>query len=299
MKKKTSPFVQLLMLLLLTAGGLFGLFILLFVYLFVSVLTGKTEDLSDLVALTSSMGLESISSIIMMALPVYLLALIFYRHEMRDFMKLYFDSRKWLLAVAAIAVYALLVPFDNWLMVCNDKMNFGGFFAGFSQQYYDLIYGQIQSATEKGVVGLLLLIVILAVIPAVCEELFFRVGVQQLMGKWLKNNHVAIVITALIFSFVHLDMSGFLSRFVMGLVLGYVFYYSRSIVPNVMLHFVNNAVYAVTYYVAFCNGTSIQELEEPWNIHWIVTILCTAASVALFRFCFVRQNKSAEELPAE
>jgi hypothetical protein len=132
----------------------------------------------------------------------------------------------------------------------------------------------------------------MAVIPAICEELFFRVGLQQLLGKWFKNDHVAVVVTAFVFSLVHLDMSGFLVRFVMGLVLGYVFLYSRSLVPNVMLHFLNNAVATISTYVAIRNRTPLAKLEEPWMVHWLPTVLCTIAALALFWYYFVRKPKA-------
>ena len=279
-----------MLLLLLVAGALFVLIVVLGIAAGVAVATGKM-DMSDFTAVAEQAWVEDLSSIILMAVPVYLFALMFYRHEMRDFFRLDFSRPKWILAAAAIAIYALLTPLVDWLTVLNGKMDFGNIFAGLTEKYYDVIYGMIQDATTKGFGGLVMLVVSMAVIPAICEELFFRVGVQQLLGKWFRNDHVAIVVTALVFSFIHLDMSGFIDRFVIGLMLGYVFCYSRSLVPNVMLHFANNAVYAVWFYVAFRNGTPLEQLEEPMAVHWSLTVLCTVASMGLFWLCFIRWRK--------
>ena len=163
------------------------------------------------------------------------------------------------------------------------------------EEYYQMINGIIEKAANAGFIGLLMMILALAVMPAICEELFFRVGLQQLLGKWFKNEHIAVVVTALIFSFMHLDMNGFLVRFVMGLVLGYVFVYSRSIVPNVMLHFLNNAVATISTYVVFRNGASIAAADQPWMLHWLPTTLCTIAALVLFWCCFVRKSNTVQQ----
>ena len=81
----------------------------------------------------------------------------------------------------------------------------------------------------------------------------------------------------------------------MGMVLGYVFLYSRSLVPNVMLHFVNNAVATVSMYFALRNGKSLAELEQPWMLHWLPTTICTIAAIVLFWYCFVRKRNTVQQ----
>ena len=90
-------------------------------------------------------------------------------------------------------------------------------------------------------------------------------------------------------------MEGFLVRFLMGMVLGYVFLYSRSLVPNVMLHFVNNAVATVSMYFALRSGKSLAELEQPWMLHWLPTTICTIAALAVFWYCFLRKTNAIQQ----
>jgi membrane protease YdiL (CAAX protease family) len=199
------------------------------------------------------------------------------------------------LALAGVATYALLTPFADWLGVWNNQWDFGQLFSSMSEEYTKMIYEVVGAAVNAGFIGLLLMVLAMAVLPAICEEFFFRVGLQQLLGKWFRNDHVAVVVTALIFSFVHFDMDGFLIRFVMGMVLGYVFLYSRSLVPNVMLHFVNNALSTVSMYFALRNGKSLAELEQPWMLHWLPTTICTIAAIVLFWYCFVRKRNTVQQ----
>lgn len=294
MNKNAHPFKQLLVLIGSHIGMLFPL-VLLVVVLAVVINKGDVNPLQTTLLGDNPrllMATITLQSVLLFLMPVLIVARCFYRDEKREFYCYDFSSRKWLLALAGVVIYALLMPFLDWLGVWNNHWNVGEMFSLMSEEYNEMFMGIIKGATNAGFIGLLKMIVVLAVLPAICEEFFFRVGMQQLLGKWFKNDHIAVVVTALIFSFMHLDMSGFLVRFVMGLVLGYVFLYSRSVVPNVMLHFLNNAVATISTYVALRNGTSMAELEEPWMLHWLPTTLCTVVALVLFWYCFVRKQNT-------
>lgn len=294
MNKNAHPFKQLLVLIGSHIGMLFPL-VLLIVILTVAINRGdvnpvQTTLLGDNPRLL--MATTVLQSLLLFLVPVMIVANVFYRDNKRDFYRFDLGSRKWLLALAGVVVYALLSPLIDWLGFWNNHWNIGKMFSIMSDEYYHTVMGIVRKAASAGSVGLLIMVLVMAVVPAICEELFFRVGLQQLLGKWFKNDHVAVVVTAFVFSLVHLDMSGFLVRFVMGLVLGYVFLYSRSLVPNVMLHFLNNAVATISTYVAIRNRTPLAKLEEPWMVHWLPTVLCTIAALVLFWYCFVRKPKA-------
>lgn len=294
MNKNAHPFKQLLVLIGSHIGMLFPL-VLLVVILTVVLNKGDVNPVQTTL-LGDNPGLLMAStvsqSLLLFLVPVIIVANVFYRDNKRDFYRFDFGSHKWLLALASVVIYALLSPLIDWIGFWNNHWNVGKMFSMMSDEYYHTVMGIVRKAASAGSVGLLIMVLVMAVIPAICEELFFRVGLQQLLGKWFKNDHVAVVVTAFVFSLVHLDMSGFLVRFVMGLVLGYVFLYSRSLVPNVMLHFLNNAVATISTYVAICNRTPLAKLEEPWMVHWLPTVLCTIAALVLFWYCFVRKPKA-------
>jgi uncharacterized protein len=96
---------------------------------------------------------------------------------------------------------------------------------------------------------LLVCLLVNALIPAVAEEIFFRAGVQQLLGEWIRKPYVAIVLGAAFFSFMHFDATGFIVRFILGLYLGYLFYWSGSLRLSIIAHFIFNAMQIVNSYV--------------------------------------------------
>ena len=94
---------------------------------------------------------------------------------------------------------------------------------------------------------------LIALIPAIGEELFFRGVVQQYLQKILKNPHLGVCLTACVFSAIHMQFFGFLPRFLLGLILGYLFFYSGNLWMSVLGHFINNALGVLLAYSAFAN----------------------------------------------
>lgn len=88
-------------------------------------------------------------------------------------------------------------------------------------------------------------VVMIAFLPAVFEETIFRGGLQNLLSRWFKKPILAIVVTSIIFSAIHGSYLGFLSRFALGFVLGWVYYRTGNIWLNIIGHFFNNA-FAIT-----------------------------------------------------
>lgn len=84
-------------------------------------------------------------------------------------------------------------------------------------------------------------LLIIAVIPAIGEELLFRGAVQRLFLRMFRNPHVAIWVTGALFSFIHFQFYGFLPRMVLGAMLGYLVYWTGSLWPAIIAHFTNNA----------------------------------------------------------
>lgn len=125
-----------------------------------------------------------------------------------------------------------------------------------------------------GIPDLLLCLLVNAMIPAVAEELFFRGGVQQLLSEWTKKDHAAIILSAAFFSFLHFDPTGFIVRFILGLFLGYLFYWSGSLRLAIAAHFVFNAFEVFGIYWA-------QHHPESWWATAEVTYTLGAISLVV------------------
>ena len=85
-------------------------------------------------------------------------------------------------------------------------------------------------------------IVVMAFFPALFEEIFFRGALQNLLERWWKAPILAVLVTSIIFSFIHMSVFLFLSRIVLGFVLGLMYQRSRNLWVNIIAHFLNNTV---------------------------------------------------------
>jgi membrane protease YdiL (CAAX protease family) len=97
--------------------------------------------------------------------------------------------------------------------------------------------------------GLFLNIIIIAVIPAIGEEFLFRGLFQDIFTGLFKSQHTGIIITAILFGVFHMQFYGLVPRVVLGLVYGYLFFWSGSIWLPVLAHFFNNLVPVIIAYL--------------------------------------------------
>jgi hypothetical protein len=89
----------------------------------------------------------------------------------------------------------------------------------------------------------------IAVLPAIGEEIMFRGLIQRLLKDWLGNIHIAIFISALLFSAMHMQFFGFLPRMLLGMVFGYLFYWTGSLWIPIFAHFIQNGMVVVVTYL--------------------------------------------------
>ena len=119
---------------------------------------------------------------------------------------------------------------------------------------------------------LLFNLVLVAVLPAIGEELVFRGIIQQKIEEKYRNGHLAIWATAFFFSVMHLQFEGLFPRMILGAVLGYIFYWTRNLWIPVIAHFIINAlqVLAKYYYTEQFQKLDINGVSEP---KWVVGLL--------------------------
>jgi membrane protease YdiL (CAAX protease family) len=144
--------------------------------------------------------------------------------------------------------------------------------------------------------ALLFNIVVVAIAPAICEEFFFRGGLQQVFAEKM-NRHVAIWLTAVIFSAVHMEVAGFLPRVMLGACFGYLFVWSGTIWLPVVAHFINNLVGVVAEYLMYNHfvGKNIEQIGTG-DTFWITGCGLVLFVVAL-GFIF-RQREGKQSLAA-
>ncbi len=101
---------------------------------------------------------------------------------------------------------------------------------------------------------LILNLVMIAVLPAIGEELAFRGVLQNQIAKSTKNIHSAIWISAFIFSAYHMQFYGFIPRLMLGAFFGYLVVWTGSIWPSIIAHLVNNSSAIIAMYYSQSAG---------------------------------------------
>ena len=107
--------------------------------------------------------------------------------------------------------------------------------------------------------GYLISLFVMAFIPALCEEMLFRGGLQNFLSRATNKPWVAIMIVSILFSIVHFSVYGFLVRLFLGVVLGLIFHYTKSIWLCIAAHFFNNALAVSSIYFFMNQGTNMEE----------------------------------------
>jgi len=91
-------------------------------------------------------------------------------------------------------------------------------------------------------------VLVIALVPAVAEELVFRGVIQKNLVRWF-SPHVGVWLGAALFSAIHFQFFGFVPRFVLGLVLGYLYLWSGNILVSMAAHFTQNALQLLILYL--------------------------------------------------
>ena len=184
-------------------------------------------------------------------------------------------AKGWMLLVG-IALMFVSLPLTNLLGAWNEKANFGETLETLLKMLEDMAADLTQRMLEVDTIwGLLGNLLVIALIPAIGEELTFRSVLQQALTRRIKNVHLAVFISAFIFSFIHFQFYGFLPRLFLGLILGYLFYYSGSVWTTILMHFINNGTAVVVGYLEYKGLTNVdwEHFGSTSNIVLLVTSL--------------------------
>ena len=109
---------------------------------------------------------------------------------------------------------------------------------------------------------LFLALLIIAVLPAIGEEIVFRGLIQNELIRGTANIHLSIWFAAFLFSAIHMQFFGFVPRLLLGALFGYLYYWSGNLMVAIFAHFVNNGVSVLALYF-YQQGTLTFDLESP------------------------------------
>ena len=198
----------------------------------------------------------------------------------------------WSHYLIAVLIMLCAVPGINLLADLNSRVSLPE-----SLDFIEQIFKQQEEAaaalTERflqadSIGGLLINIGLMALLPALAEELSFRGTLQQIICKGQSDQipstkvHVAIWITAFIFSAIHMQFYGFVPRMLMGAMFGYIFVWTGSLWVPMTMHFVNNGLAVLAYY--FFGQNSSADTIGTGAAWWVgvVSLIITSLGLLIF-----------------
>ena len=255
----------------------------------------------DKTSVDSLKVLQLMQSLCVFLLPPLLMACLWSKQPMGW---LHLDhGMPWKVALLAVALIVVGSPCVNLLSYCNQQMALPSFLAPLEawMQQQEEAAAQLTERFLKAdsAWGLLGNVCLMALIPAIGEELTFRGVVQGLLtrGENKASAHVAIWASAVIFSAVHCQFYGFVPRMLLGALFGYALYWSGSLWVPILMHFTNNALAVVMYYVSEKAQweSSVAETFGTGDTLWggIVSMVLVAAGVYLLRRSRTMSNASS------
>ncbi len=196
-----------------------------------------------------------------------------------------------LTAVLCLLVLLSSLPMVQWLIEINQSVKFPSWLSS-AETWMKQAEANAERLTEaflatNTLTGFGVNLLMIAVLPAIGEELVFRGVLQRLFTEWFRNHHAGIFASAVLFSALHFQFYGFLPRTALGLIFGYLFAVTGSLWMPIVVHFINNALAVV---VAFLFRREIihhdySELGKVANFWWML------ASVVLLMLLFFSINQ--------
>jgi membrane protease YdiL (CAAX protease family) len=229
--------------------GLFGAaFLLTSLFMAVVVLyMGVPADGIDKLDLTkpeylnTMKTMQAVSSVFIFLAPALIYAFITFSRRPLFHLGLRPAERKQTYALAVVCILVAF-PFVFWLGELNHMIPLPKWMNSMEADATKQMEAFLKADNTFDIV---INVFIIAFLPAICEELCFRGALQRIMIHLARNAWLGIIATAILFSALHLQFQGFLPRMFLGVILGAIYWYSGSLWPSIVAHFVNNAVQVI------------------------------------------------------
>ena len=238
-------------------------------------------------------------------LPPLLMAFLWTKQPL-EWLKLKSETRGY--GLWAIFLMLMALPAINLVGYFNQQMSLPAFLEPL-EQWMKTAEENAAHLTEQFLSvttfdGLIINILLMALLPAVAEELTFRGVLQNLFevkDETLKKKgnrvHIAIWCSAILFSAIHMQFYGFLPRMLMGALFGYALVWTGSLWIPILMHFTNNAMAVILYFLAIRSGWDMDKVDTIGtnDTLWlgVVSLVLTIIGIYAFRRSTTMSNASS------
>ncbi|HET7732858.1 MAG TPA: type II CAAX endopeptidase family protein [Paludibacter sp.] len=205
--------------------------------------------------------MQLVQSVGMFVLPPFVFA---YFCSNKPIAFLHFDRKtNWIHILLVVFFMVLIIPGINLLTSLNQQLVLPRMFEGV-EAWMKSSEEQMAKLTEQllnvhTLTSLVFNVLLVAMIPALGEELFFRGAVQGIFRQKM-NVKIAIWLTAILFSAIHMQFYGFIPRMLLGAFFGYLLFWSGNLWLPIVAHFTNNGIAIIFYYLKY-NGYKVQDID--------------------------------------
>lgn len=241
---------------------------------------------------------QTVQTIGLFILPSFVMSF-FYGENVSQYLKLNVSPKQMSVILVAF-VMITAIPIINFLAEINSKLILPDCLYSFEQwmkksEFNAQKITQAFMSTNK-ITGLFINVFVIAIIPAIGEELLFRGVFQKIFINMTKNVHWGIIIAAVLFSGMHMQFYGFIPRMLMGVFLGYLLVWSKTIWLPIIAHFVNNCFAVVYLFFSESNDISKNIDNVGKNYDTIVYLIFSVLIVTYLIFLIFKQESSRKKL---
>lgn len=206
--------------------------------------------------------------------------------------------------ISGVLLMVVAIPAINLLGYINQQMTLPAFlepletWMKMQEENAALLTEQLLRVHTFG--GLIVNLLLIALLPALAEELTFRGVLQKLfmgngekrligdeaIGQERKTPHIAIWCSAIIFSAIHLQFYGFVPRMLMGALFGYMLVWTGSLWIPILMHFTNNAIAVILYFIAYRAQCDIEQIDAigTKNTLWLGVLSLVVVGIGIYAF---------------
>ena len=233
--------------------------------------------------------MQIMQSIGMFVFPGFILAYLFSLKPWE-----YIGFRKFNLKSLILVIFTMAValPGINFLGSLNEQIPLAQWMVDLELKAEELTNAFL---TTNSVAVLLLNLFMIAVLPAIGEELIFRGIIQKHFANITKSQIWGILISALIFSTFHMQFKGFIPRFALGVMFGFMYTWSGSIWLPIIAHFVNNSI-ATIGFMMLGSGALDSKVEDVGGLTYLWPIgLISLVTVAILLMKLKAENVEVQK----
>ena len=232
-------------------------------------------------------GMQIIQFVSLFLIPSFLCAW-FFSTDSKKYLGLKKPSNMGYFLVAA-GVLLVALPLVSFLGELNRNVQLPSGVANWMKEQEDEAAKTIKALLSKHTIkDLILNLICIAGLAAVGEELLFRGVAQRLLIKLCKSPWAGIIISAFLFSAMHVQFYGFLPRFVLGILLGVIYWYSGSLWTAILAHFVYDAALIILVYF---NPESLND-ENTLNLSNIALGAAISAALVVFLVLWMKKKST-------